>query len=94
MTFIDFVQKYILQNKATSNTKIQQLLGSIGLNNVGIFFRDGSFSSDIGIVNLHPPKATHWILYIQESYFDSYGSTPPKKLPKVITKRKGHCLYS
>ena len=51
MTFNDFVQKCNLKNKATSNIKIQQVLSSIGLDNFGVYLRDGRFSSDIGIVN-------------------------------------------
>ena len=94
MTFNDFVQKNKLRNKATSNIKIQQVLCSIRLNNVGIYLRVGPFESDIGIVNLHPTKGTHWVLYINESYFDSYGCAPPQKLSKFIIKRNGHCLYS
>ena len=94
ITFNDFVHKYKLKNKATSNIKIQQILDSIGLNNVGIYLRDGPFSSDIGIVNLHPSKGTHWVCYKNEKYFDSYGVVCPKKLSKFIIKRNGHCLYS
>ena len=37
MTFNDFVQKYILENKAMSNIKIQKVLTSIGLDNVNIY---------------------------------------------------------
>ena len=44
------------ENKATSNIKIQPVLSSIGLNNVGIYLRDESLSIDIGSVNLHPSK--------------------------------------
>ena len=58
MSLNDFVRKHNLKTKATSNTKIQQILCSIGLNNVGIYLRDGPFESDIGIVNLHPSKRT------------------------------------
>ena len=94
ITFNDFIKKYNLRNKATSNIKIQQVLNSIGLNNVNIYLRDGLFSSDIGIVNLHPSKGTHWVCYINENYFDSYGCSPPKKLSKFIIKRNGFCLYS
>ena len=79
MTFNDFIKKYNLKNKSTSNKKIQQVLDSIGLNNVNIYLRDGPFASDIGIVNLHPSKGTHWICYINENYFDSYGCVPAKK---------------
>ena len=73
MTFNDFIKKHYLKNKSTSNIKVQQVLDSIGLNNVNIYLGDGPFSSDIGIVNLHPSKGTHWICYINENYFDSYG---------------------
>ena len=93
-TFNEFVKKHNLKNKATSNIKIQQVLNSIGLNNVGIYLRDGPFSSDIGIVNLHPSKGTHWVCYINENYFDSYGCVCPKKLSKFIMKRNRYCLYS
>ena len=68
-----------MKNKATSNIKTQQVLSFIGLDNVGIFLRDGPFSSDVGIINLHPTKGTHWVSCINENYFDSYGCAPPKK---------------
>ena len=87
-------KKYRLKNKATSNIKIQQVLKSIGLGNVGIYLRDGPFESDIGIVNLHPSKGTHWVCYIDENFFDSYGCVFPKNLSNFIIKRNGHCLFS
>ena len=92
--FNDFIKKHNLKNKATSNIKIRQILSSLSLNDIGIFLRDVPFESDIGIVNLHPSKGTHWVLYIHGSYFDSYGITPTKKLSKFIIKRNGYCLYS
>ena len=52
---------YKLKNRATSNIKSQQVLSSIGLDNFDIYLKDGPFSSDIGIVNLHPSKGTHWV---------------------------------
>ena len=64
------------------------------LNNVGIYLRDRPFSSDIGIVNLHPSKGTHWVCYMNENYFDSYGCVCPKKLSKFIINRNRYCLYS
>ena len=94
MSFNDFIKKYNLKNKATSNIKIQQVLNSIGLNNVNIFLRDGPFSSDIGIVNLHPTRGSHWVSYIHENYFDSNGIAPPRILSKFIIKGNGYCLYS
>ena len=94
LTFNDFIKKYKLKDKATSNIKIQQVLSSLSLNGVTIYLRDGSFRSDIGIVNLHPSKGTHWVCYINENCFDSYGCSPPKKLSKFVIKRNGYCLYS
>ena len=67
--------------------KIQQVLSSLSSKDVGIFLRDGPFSSNIGIVNLHPFKGTHWVCYINENYFDIYGCVCPKKLSKFFIKR-------
>ena len=94
MLFTDSVHKKKLEIKATSNLKVQQVLDSIGLDNVGIYLRVGPFSSDIGIVYLHPSKGTHWVLYNHECYFDSYVCTPPQQQSKFIIKRNGFCLYS
>ena len=95
LTFNDFVRKHDLKNKATSNIKIYEVLKNIRLDTkVGIYLRDGPFSTDIGIVNLHPSKGTHWVCYINENHFDSYGCVCPKKLSKFIIKRNGYCLYS
>ena len=62
MTFNDFVYKNKLKNKATSNVKIYEILEKIRLDSkVGVYLRDGPFSSEIGVVNLHPSEGTHWI---------------------------------
>ena len=68
-----------MKNEATSNIKIQQVLSSLSLGDVGIYLRDGPFESNIGIVNLHQPKGTHWILFKNENNFDTYGCAPAKK---------------
>ena len=81
--------KTFLKNKATSIIKIQQVLSSLSLDGVGIYLRDGPFISVIGIVNLHPSKSNHWVCYINETYFDSYGCVCPRKLSKFIIKRNG-----
>ena len=94
MTFNDFLKKYKIKNEATSNIKIQQVLSSLSLNDVGICLRDGPFESNIGIVNLQPSRGTHWVFYINENYFDSYGIVCPKKLSEFIIKQNGYCLYS
>ena len=66
----------------------------MSLNDVGIYLGDGLFLSDIGIVNLHPSKGTHWMLYVHENFFHSYGCSPPQKRSKFIIKRNRHCLHS
>ena len=94
MTFNDFVHKYKLKNKATSNIKIQQGLSSLSLDDVGIYLGDSPSKSDIGIVNLHTSKSTHWMCYVNENYFGSYGCVCPKKLSKFIIKRNGYYFFS
>ena len=94
MSFNEFNHEYNLKKEATSKTKIYQVLSSIGLDNADISLRDGPFSHDVGIVNLHLSKGTHWVAYINENHFDSYGYSPPKKLSKFNIKRNGHCLNS
>ena len=64
MSFNNFVHKYGLKNEATSNIKFQNILSSLFLSDFKIHLRDVPFSSDVGIVFLHPFKGTHWILFI------------------------------
>ena len=59
MSFKDIILKYGLKNKTTSNIKHYEVPSSFGLDNVGVYLRDGPFSSDIKIVNLFPSKGTH-----------------------------------
>ena len=94
MSFKRFINKNNLENKATSNIKVYHILCSIGLNNVGICLPDRPFESDIGIVNLHPWKRTHWVCYKNENYFDNYGAVFTRKLSWYLTKRSSHCLFS
>ena len=94
MTFNDFLHEYSLKNKAISNIKFHGVLSTLGLSDVGIYLRDGPFSSDMAIVDLHPSKGTHWVCYINQKKFDRYGCAPPQKLSEFIVKRNGHCLFS
>ena len=83
-----------MRNKATSSIKLQHVLSSSSLDDVGIYLRDGPFLGDIGAVTLHPSKGTHCVCYTNENYFDSYGCVCPKKLSNFIIKRNGYCLYT
>ena len=67
MLFNDFVHKYKLKKKATSIIKVYQIFSSLPLSDVGNYLGDGLFSKDLGIVNLHPSKGTHWVAYKNES---------------------------
>ena len=56
-----------MKNKATSNIKIYGVLKKVGLDSkVGVFLRDGKFSTNNVIPNLHPSKGSHWVWYIKE----------------------------
>ena len=68
MTFKYFVHKYNIK-KTTSNMNIYEVLKNIERDSkVGIHLRDGDFSTNYGIVNLHPSRRTHWVAYKNENY--------------------------
>ena len=79
VNFNDLIKKYNLKKRATSNTKIYEVLKKMALDSkVGIYSRDGDFSTNYGVVNLHPSRGTHWVCDNKDCYFDSYGFSPPK----------------
>ena len=96
LSFKEFVDKYGLKDEATSNVKIKEILARLKLNSTGIreaplvYMRDDKFTTKSGIVNLHPTKGTHWVLFTGNFYFDSYGCPPPVNIINQI----GEGLYS
>ena len=86
MSFKDFILIYNLKNKATLNIKIQQIFLFLSLSDIGIYLRDGSLSSVVGIVNLHPAEGTPWVAYNDQKKIDSYGCSPPRKLSRFVIK--------
>ena len=85
MSLKEFVDKYGLKDEATSNIKIKVVLDTLCASGkltipVGIYMRDDKFTTDSGIVNLHPTKGTHWVMFVNEFYFDSYGCPPPTNI--------------
>ena len=46
----------------------------------GIYMRDDKFNTTSGIVNLHPSVGTHWVMFTNQNYFDSYGCPPPTNI--------------
>ena len=49
-----------------------------------IYMRDDKFTTPSGIVDLHPSVGTHWIMYTNKYYFDSYGCPPPLNIMSFI----------
>ena len=58
LSFEEFVEKYGLKNEANSNVKIKEILDKLTIP-AGIYMRDDKFTTDSGIVNLHPSVGTH-----------------------------------
>ena len=77
LLFKQFVNKYGLNNVATSNVNLNKIL-EIFMNEKNyreVYMRDDMFTYLAVIVNLQPTDGTHWV--IDEFYFDSYGCPPP-----------------
>ena len=97
ISFKEFVDKYGLKDEATSNVKIKEIIDILKIN-CGIYMRDDKFTTKSEIVNLHPTKGTHWVLFTEGTegtpcasrtgnfYFDSYGCPPPVNIIKQIGK--------
>ena len=85
MSFKEIVKKYGIKNEATSNIKIKELLKELDFHeSCGIYMRDDKFTTMAGIVNLHPTKGTHWVMFINEYFFDSYGCPQPLNIMSFI----------
>ena len=89
LSFKEFANKYGLKNEATSNVEIEEILKLMNTS-CGIYMRDDKFITTSGIVNFHPTKGTHWVMFVNEFYFDSYGCPPPLN----ITKQINNGIYS
>ena len=83
LSFKEFVNKYGLKNEATSNVEIKEILKLMNTS-CGIYMRDDKFITTSGIINLHPTKGTHWVMFTNQNYFDSYGCPPPLNITKQI----------
>ena len=86
LSFKEFIEKYRLTDEANSIVKIKEILKLMNLAECGIYMRDDKFTTTSGIVNLHPTKGTHWVMFVNEFYFDSYGCPPPTNILNHIKK--------
>ena len=59
LPFVDFVNKFMCKNIATSNRKTKGL-------NTKIYKRDSDLSRSDKINCLHPTKGPHWVRYIDK----------------------------
>ena len=85
LSFKEIVEKYGLKNEATSNVKIKEILDRLGASNeLNIPCGDDKFNTTSGIVNLHPSVGTHWVIFTNQNYFDSYGCPPPLNIMSFI----------
>ena len=69
LTFEEFINKFIIDNKAMSNIRIEDIGKDISLTPIKIVMRDERAliinNDDFNIfVNLHPTDGTHWVLVI------------------------------
>ena len=84
LSFEEFVKKYRLKNEATSNIKVKEILKLMNITECGTYMRDDKFTTPSGIVNLHPTKGTHCVMFVNEFYFDSYGCPPQLNIMSFI----------
>ena len=75
LLFKEFVDMYGLKDQATSNNKIKEGLDKLTAP-AGLNMRDDQFTTTSGIVNLHPTKGTHWVMYTNKNY--QYDTCPAK----------------
>jgi hypothetical protein len=88
LSFVDFMKRYKLENAATSNVKISEVINKLGVKDFNIYMGNDKLTTKQGIINMHTTKGTHWVCYIinnkQNKYFDSYGQKPNQNIAKQL----------
>ena len=72
---------------ATSNVQIKEILNELNIP-AGIYMGDDASTTKRGIVYLHPTKGRHWVMLVDQNYFDSYGCAPPNNLLNQIKRSR------
>ena len=86
LSFKEFLDRYELKDKATSNVKLNKNILDIFMNEMnihdpcGVYMRDAALATNSGIVKIHLTKGSHWVMFVDEFYFDSYGCPPSVKV--------------
>ena len=84
MDFKNFLKKYNLENKTTSNVKISEVINKLKIKDFGIYMRNDTLTTKQGIINLDTKKGTHWVCFYEQYYFDSFGVRPPKNIERQL----------
>ena len=85
--------KISLKNQAISHIEIKQLLKTLRLN-TKTYMRESKFITNERIVSLHPIKGSHWVIYKNQYYIDSYGRPSTQLLTNYINERSNKCVFS
>ena len=75
-----------------NQTKIEEIQNKLGIKRIN-YTRDNNFSTQDGIVNLHPTKGTHWFCHIDNSSVHSFGCQPSKLLSDFLVKKSGESVF-
>ena len=75
LTFNQFLKKYNLKNKSTSNVEIKNVNPD-----VEVVTKSQPIKTNKTIINLDDDKGTHWTLLIDGFYFDPFGVSPPREV--------------
>ena len=93
LNFKDFIKKHNLKDNTMNESQLQRVY------NHPIYPRDSKINSDKGFVNIDNgfQGGTHWTCFIVKDnksyYFDSFGGTPDKFLPKQLPKPIIYHIY-
>ena len=93
--FNGFINKYGLQNKATSNIELQQVLKLLVFDSKKTFYsRDGNFSTNSGILNLFTPVNERMGFVTMEILVLIPMEFLHLKNPNYMESVHGKCIYS
>ena len=63
-------------------------------NKLKVYMRLEPFTTFSGIVNLHPTKGTHLVIFSDDYYFDAYGCRPSLSALNQLKSKHGKKIYN
>ena len=91
LAFKEVLVKYNLENEAKTKTKIE-VLKELKIH-AKVYMRLEPFTTFSGIVNLHPTKGTHLVIFSDDYYFDAYGCRPSLSALNRLKSKHGKKIY-